>query len=55
MIKEEFIKLLTQERTKVIKKIQNYYDMDAHTKSFACSMVQRVYANTVKKVQEAKE
>ena len=55
MEKEEFINLLTLERTKVIKKIQSYYKEDAHTQSFACSMVQRLYASVKKKVQEMKE
>ena len=52
MKREEFIKIMSEERDKVVNKIQNLYDMDSHTKSFACSMVYRLYTKTLDKIKE---
>ena len=49
---KEFRELLLKHRTETIHKIQNHYDMDAHTQSFGCSMVQRICKQISKKLDE---
>lgn len=49
---KEFRELLLKYRTKTIKNIQNDWNMDAHTQSFGCSMVQRFYKKVSKKLDE---